>query len=281
MQKNRRNVKGHRRVYIQLLRLIPLALVIILCLFSYQIFMAKNRANLLQHNKNYIKDVAKQKADNIERLLKDGVGTVEMLSYLYSLQENTQKADMNILLRLQKNTDFDYLMYADASGLAEVGMVRGYMGRSRAMDCADKVYYEKAMNNQSGISCVQETFYDTTETYLAFYSPVLQENGEVKGLFVGFIGESHVQNTLLSEFYDYPGEGYLCNREGEILMSSDGNLYGEKLSEYTPFFGSLKEVETKKGGRFFDCLCVSDYNKGMGTCAEFSDYGKSKDYYGI
>ncbi|MDE6600696.1 MAG: response regulator [Lachnospiraceae bacterium] len=196
---------------------VPLVLIVLLFFYSYTV---QNQARIAEQNKNYAEDSMRQKARQVSGELENGVRIINAYAYFFndSLEKNTIEAQT--LAEMERNSVFDTIRFTDADGIT-------HLSDGRTVNSADREYYMRGMNGESGISVIFDERLTDEETRLVFYAPV-RMNGEIVGIIRGsYLAELYLKEILQTTYFGEPSTTWLCLPDGKVIASSDDLEYGE------------------------------------------------------
>ena len=133
--------KGSRNTVQVLLWTVMIAVMVLLFVH----FMQDNRQRILQQNANYVADSARQRASEIDRVLREASEQIGMLSYYLSDYLTAPVVTPEDLRRLEEHSSFDYVRFVNADGL-------NISSDGRENDATDREYYQEGMAGKGGTS---------------------------------------------------------------------------------------------------------------------------------
>ena len=205
--------KGSRNTVQVLLWTVMIAVMVLLFVH----FMQDNRQRILQQNANYVADSARQRASEIDRVLREASEQIGMLSYYLSDYLTAPVVTPEDLRRLEEHSSFDYVRFVNADGL-------NISSDGRENDATDREYYQEGMAGKSGTSVTLNSRI-TNETLVNFYTPVYYE-GQIIGVLRGvFLAQVRMQQLLESTFFGVEATTYLCLQDGTVIAGCGPDLY--------------------------------------------------------
>ena len=205
--------KGSRNTVQVLLWTVMIAVMVLLFVH----FMQDNRQRILQQNANYVADSARQRASEIDRVLREASEQIGMLSYYLSDYLTAPVVTPEDLRRLEEHSSFDYVRFVNADGL-------NISSDGRENDATDREYYQEGMAGKGGTSVTLNSRI-TNETLVNFYTPVYYE-GQIIGVLRGvFLAQVRMQQLLDSTFFGEEATTYLCLQDGTIIAGCGPDLH--------------------------------------------------------
>ncbi len=126
-----------------------------------------------------------------------------------------------VLKEMEENTAFDAIRFTNAQGL-------NLASNGDTNDSSDRAYYVRGMKGESGLEIVSESRL-TGKPMMAFFAPVYGD-GEITGMFLGlYFAEDYLQDMLSTSYFGEQAAVYLCARDGRVIASSSGEIYGQDL----------------------------------------------------
>lgn len=181
-------------------------------ILSIFVFTLRNRENITNNNREYLRDHTTQMALLVDNSLMQGVTNIQALSSLLSGILTSPELDIGRVQYLLDDSIFDFVEFADSEGMNH----NTTGGESYA---GDRRYYLEAMEGNSGIELIFNSR-ATNQTLLAFYSPVYYQS-EIIGSLLGIYNEAiHLDRLLATDMFGYDAAVYLCNEDGTIISSN-------------------------------------------------------------
>lgn len=201
-------------------------LVFVAVVATFTAFMQQTSQRIVSQTDQYITDAAQQTAKLVSTYLNNAQMDIETVAALASESSQVTNVieDSEWLSIVGTLAPFDTVEFVDSQGnlLARDGS---------EINVADRPYFTKAMEGQSGI----ETVFDsrlTHENLVCFYAPVRRGvDGPVIGLLLAHYHENRMTELLASSFFGYESSVHLVLPTGEIIASSDGSRAGDNLLE--------------------------------------------------
>lgn len=189
----------------------------------------QNEKRMLERNKTYAADSARQIAERIESEFSNAIRRVG--NYVYFLNISTEEPNITkeMLQGLEKNSIFDAFCFVDKKG-------ENLSSNGKVVDSSDRHFFSEAMEGRSGVEVVFDSKFANTTT-MVFYAPV-EHNGKIVGMLLGlYYAEKYLQNRLETTYFGEKANVYLCMPDGKIIASSNvEDKYGrdiiEELTEY-------------------------------------------------
>lgn len=201
-------------------------LVFVAVVATFATFMQQTSNRIVSQTDQYIADATQQTAKLVSTYLQNAQMDIETVAALASESSQVTNVieDGEWLGIVGTLAPFDTVEFVDAQG--DLLAVDG-----NKVNVADRPYFAKAMEGQSGI----ETVFDsrlTHENLVCFYAPVRRGvDGPVIGLLLAHYHESRMTDLLASSFFGYESSVHLVLPSGEIIASSDGARAGDNLLE--------------------------------------------------
>ncbi|MDE8702693.1 ATP-binding protein [Adlercreutzia equolifaciens] len=201
-------------------------LVFVAVVATFATFMQQTSNRIVSQTDQYIADATQQTAKLVSTYLQNAQMDIETVAALASESSQVTNVieDGEWLGIVGTLAPFDTVEFVDAQG--DLLTVDG-----NNVNVADRPYFAKAMEGQSGI----ETVFDsrlTHENLVCFYAPVRRGvDGPVIGLLLAHYHESRMTDLLASSFFGYESSVHLVLPSGEIIASSDGARAGDNLLE--------------------------------------------------
>lgn len=184
----------------------------ILAILSIVVFTLKNQENISSNNREYLLDNTSQMALLVDDSLLHGLTNIQALSDLAGELLTSPEIDVATLQRILNDSIFDFIEFADKEG-------KNHNTTGGVSEAGDRQYYLDAMRGNSGIELIFHSR-ATSETLLAFYSPVYYQDEIIGSLVGAYKGQNHLEKLLTMDVFGYPAESYLCNEDGLIIASN-------------------------------------------------------------
>ena len=220
--------KGNKRI-LSALTIIVAALSI----GSIVIFAVRNRENISRNNREYLLDNTSQMALLIDESMEEGAANIQMLSNLVSGTMTSPELDILQLQRILDHSIFDFIEFVDMEG-------KNHNITGDVSAAEDRQYYLDSMQGNSGLELIFNSR-ATTQTLLAFYSPVYYQEKMIGSLIGVYEGNSHLNRLLTMDVFGCEAEAYLCNEDGLIISNNQDidttgeipieTVFGPRLSE--------------------------------------------------
>lgn len=241
-----------------------IVLVTVVAIVTVVIFAIKNSENVVNNNREYLKDTTRQTAGQIHDAIEGGRTNITWIS---SVAEDTlisPRVDIKEFQNVLDSSMFDSIEYIDSKGYEHniLGSVA---------DVSDRECFLNSMKGESGIELVMNSPL-FGRTALRFYAP-LRYRDEIVGSIVGLYEAGNRLVKLLDQrLFNEKVEAYLCMSDGVIIASnmeidtSDGlsivDVLGDRVVHETDksrliYSGSLEVIEfeaNETGG----CVCGID-----------------------
>jgi len=194
---------------IRIVVFISAIIVIILAIIQ---FNASNNERISYLNASQVKDDTLKLSKEIDNLVSDRLADIKILSAFYSKSLTSPDIDIELLQKMTKDSNFDFMEFADAGGL-DHNITGG------TSDATDRKYYLDGMAGNTGLELIFESR-ATHETLLMFYSPVIFK-GRPIGVMIGVVqATGKIAKLIDVSYYDEQAEVYLCDENGNIIASN-------------------------------------------------------------
>ncbi|MCM1496429.1 MAG: response regulator [Bacteroides sp.] len=195
---------------------ILILLIAIFLLFRW--YSVSNSRQIENRNLNYAMDSARQTTLGISNEFANAQRRVRNYAYFLSVGMNEEEIDADMLLELESNVDFDSMRFINDRG-------ENLTSEGTVSDSVDRDYFEAGMQGESGCTMVLNSRV-TGRTTMVFYAPVRKDGGdsEVVGVLLGlYLAEDYLQEILETQYFGEEADVYLCNRNGDVIASSNDN----------------------------------------------------------
>ena len=197
---------------------VPLVLIVFLLFNSYTV---QNKERIAEQNKNYAEDAMRQKAKQVVGELENGVRIINAYAYFFNDSLTDDSIPTQTLAEIERNSVFDTIRFTDAEGIT-------HFSDGRTVNSADRDYYARGMQGESGISVLFDERLTDEETRLVFFAPV-RMNGKIVGIVRGsYLAEQYMKEILRTTYFGEPATTWLCMPDGRVIASSDDQDYGEE-----------------------------------------------------
>lgn len=198
-----------------------IVLVIIAGIFIFLWYTEQNRSRILERNRTYAADCARQTKVQIDETLNNALNRINTYAYFLGEGLSEPVISQEMLKEIEANSLFDAVMFTDAEGI-------DHATDGRTHDIAWRPFFIDGMSGESdSIVLFDSHFFD--ETMVCFYAPVRYE-GEIIGVLRGtYMAERYLQNMLSVTYFGEPAGVYLCAPDGSIVASSNGVAYSGNL----------------------------------------------------
>lgn len=233
-----------------------LAILIILILAQRE-----NYARQRQQIDGYIDELSERTAQHVGDILGDKKSAIESIAFLYGTSLKEPKVDYTYLATLEETSGFDRIRFVNLQG-------ESYTSEGKLTDVADREYYQKGINGESGITFVMNSRF-SNERMLGAYAPVYYGE-EICGVMVGFLEEDTVAQILETQLYDYPAE--------TMIIAGDGTVLGEYVEQEETAVKNIVTEMTGLRAKGSDTLSEA-LKKGEKThCILENDRGETQGY---
>ena len=204
--------------------ILPVLTVIVaaLSVLSIVTFAVRNRKNISDNNQEYLLENTRQTALLVDDSLEKGLANIQVLSRLVGGIITSPELDISLLQRTIGDSIFDFIEFVDMEG-------KDHNITGAVSEAGDRQYYLDSMQGNSGVELIFNSR-ATSQTLLAFYSPVYYQE-EMIGSLIGIYEESrHLDRLLTMDMFGCKAEAYLCNEDGIIISSNQGIDTTEEIS---------------------------------------------------
>ncbi|MBP3380027.1 MAG: response regulator [Ruminococcus sp.] len=214
---------------------IALALALIVAIFLlFSWYSNANLDRIERSNLTYAEDAAYQKANAVGSLFANAQRRIQNYAYCLSLGEYDLEIDADVLKDLEDNAVFDAIRFVNSDGI-------NLTSDGTTLDSSDRDYFAAGMRGESGCTIVFNSRV-TGKTTMVFYSPV-KYNGEVVGVLLGlYLAENYLREMLETTYFEEAADVYLCNRQGDVIGTSDGSSIEGTLPDVMKANGTIDDV---------------------------------------
>ena len=217
-------------------------LAAIIILFFW--FTAQNSRRTEEQNRNYAADSARMKSEQIDEELNNALNQISTYAYFLGEGLTEPVITAQMLERMEKNSQFDAIIFTDLNGIDHVS-------DGRTSDVADRNFYIDGISGNSSIEIVFDSlFFD--ETMACFYAPVYF-NEQIIGVLRGaFLAEEYLRSMLTTTYFGEEAQVFLCVPDGRVIASSDGTVYKEHLLDTLTETGIIDQTVASQARQIFD-----------------------------
>lgn len=187
-------------------------------------YSTANSKRIVNQNRNYTFDSARQTASHIEHEFNNAVNRISTYAFLLnaSMQDDTVTPEM--LHDIEENALFDAICFVNKEGI-------NLASDGQTSDDSDRDYYINGMQGKSGISAELDSRI-TNKNMVSVYAP-LRHDGEIIGVLRGvYSADSYLQQSLSITYFGEKADAFLCMSDGTIIASSKANdLEGNLLEQ--------------------------------------------------
>ncbi len=222
-------------------------------IFALFLFMYQNQNRILEQNKNYAADSARQNAKRVEGEFNSALQSINNYVYFFNSNQNKSVLDKDLLRDLEEHSMFDAIRFTKADGL-------NIASSGETSDSSDRSYFVKGMNGKTGLEVVEKSRL-TNRPMMVFYAP-LKQNNKIYGMLLGlYFADDYLQDMLSTSYFGEQADVYLCTVEGRVVASSGGDAYEGSLVDGLNKEGvidahtaaSVREIFQKGGEGVFSC----------------------------
>ncbi len=236
----------------EILYVLLLLLAMIILFYWYT---SQNRARVIEQNKNYASDSAKQTAEQINDEFDNALNLITAYSYLVGKSLTEPAITPQMLAEMEETSQFDNLFFTDLSGME-------YASDGRTANASSRAYFSDGINGNSNITIIFDPYF-SEETVTSFYAPVYFE-GKITGILRGvYLAEQYLQSMLDTTYFGEQADTFLCTPDGGVIANSDDQIYQGNLIDLLTESGVIDENTAAKAKDIFT-------NGGTGSfvCAE-------------
>lgn len=198
-------------------------LLLIGMVFIFLRYMNQNQTRVLEQNKNYAADSAKQTAERIKSEFDNAVQRIN--NYVYFLETGLDEPNVNkeILKSMEESSIFDAIRFINADGvnLTSDGILT---------DSSNRDYFHKGMAGKSGLEVILNS-HVTGKVMLGFYTP-LHYKGKVYGMLLAlYFADEYLKNMLVTSYFDELANVSLCMPDGTVIANSNGDVYDKRFPD--------------------------------------------------
>lgn len=198
-----------KKVYLEIGGGILLLLAVIFVFFQYS---QRNTSRILEQNKTYAADSARQTVRRIEGEFNNAALRLNNYAYLLSSGESAINIGTDLLKGMEENATFDAMRFTNADGV-------NLASDGATSDSSDREYFARGMNGETGLEVIFESRM-TNQTMMTFYAP-LKNNGEIYGLLLGlYFAEDYLRDMLSTAYFGEEANVFLCTPDGTIISCS-------------------------------------------------------------
>ncbi len=193
-------------------------IVVVLVFFWYTM---QNKSSILERNKTYAVDSARQMALKIDETLNNALSRINTYAYFLGESLSVPEVSLDMLKEIEANSLFDAVMYTDSEGI-------DHTPDGRTCDITWRPLYDEGMNGNSDSTIIFDPYF-FDETMICFYTPV-SFNGEIIGILRGsYLAEQYLQSMLSTTYFGEAADVYLCAPDGRVIAGSGSNIYDGNL----------------------------------------------------
>ncbi len=212
-----KNIRKHEKLFInskyrQMLKtVLTLLLVIIVALFSINLYSDKVERLLKDSTEINLIEMAKQIAHTVEEQINSEIAILEA-HVNSSFNSKIIEEDLKIkeLEDFAKNNDYARIYLVDLNGKAESsdGVIVNFF---------DNPYFQLARKGTSNISKVFRSIVDVGQIYVAYFVPVIKDD-KVIYVVAGTKTISNIENEISVPFYGGKGRIHIIDKSGEVVF---------------------------------------------------------------
>ena len=234
--------KMGKRKLLQKMVYVFILLLAIIVLFQW--FTVQNRKRMVERNKNYAADSARQTATRIDEEMDNALKLISTYAYFLGESLSEPKVTAEMLKKMEENSWYDALIFTDKNGV-------DHASDGRTVDVADREFFTEGMRGESGTSIIFDPrFFD--EAMACFYAPV-RCNGEIIGVLRGaYLAEEYLKNMLATTYFGERADVYFCTSDGMVIASSDDESHEGNLLEILLESGVIDQDTSNEAMEIFE-----------------------------
>ncbi|MDE6024455.1 MAG: response regulator [Lachnospiraceae bacterium] len=210
--------KKRKNLSLEILFSCLLLIGMVLVFFRY---MYKNRNRVLEQNKNYAADSARQISIHIKSELDSALLRIGNYVYIMNISLDESDVSKELLEDMEKKSVFDAIWFVNKDGI-------NLTPDGKTYDSSHRSYFSKAMEGERGLEIVFDS-HVTGQTMMTFYAP-LNHDGEIYGMLLGlYFAEDYLQDMLSTTYFQESADVSLCLSDGTVVASSNGAVYEGNL----------------------------------------------------
>lgn len=201
-------LKDHSKKADALLKILPLMILLIGIIIAFLQYLKSNEQRIHKQNDYYGEELICSTAELVTDIFSGNLKSIKNTAYLYGTSLSSPQVNMELLKRLEDNTDYDWIRFMALDGT-------DYTSEGKTADCADRDYFQDGIAGNSGITVIPSSRING-QTLIGFYAPVYV-NDEIAGLMVGFMSEETVTQMLETNLFGYPADTWICQKDGFVV----------------------------------------------------------------
>ena len=225
---------NNKQLIIDIIVIAVLIGLVVAAIFS---FARTNSKRVLEQTDSFIESAAIQTADRLNDMIYTAQQSVNLLSLLYSANDEGPTVDDTMLKRMIERSTFDYVEFIDKYG-------QDHTVGGLTADLSDREHFRDGMKGNSGTAVVRNSRI-TNETLIVFYAPAMY-NGEITGVFTGMMKADLLKERLSADYFGIQGNIYLIERNGDVILSTDKEETPNNLIAAFEKSGRFPETEMDK-----------------------------------
>ena len=224
----------------EILYVLLLLLAMIILFYWYT---SQNRARVIEQNKNYASDSAKQTAEQINDEFDNALNLINAYSYLVGKSLTEPAITPQMLAEMEETSQFDNLFFTDLNGME-------YASDGRTANASSRAYFSDGINGNSNITIIFDPYF-SEETVTSFYAPVYFE-GKITGILRGvYLAEQYLQSMLDTTYFGEQADTFLCTPDGGVIANSNDQIYQGNLIDLLTESGVIDENTAAKAKDIF------------------------------
>ncbi len=217
-------------------------LAAIILLFFW--FTDRNSKRTEKQNRDYAADSARMKSVQIDDELNNALSRINTYAYFVGEGLTEPVVTVQMLEKMEENTQFDAIMFTDANGI-------DYTSDGRTADVTKRHFYLDGISGNSGIEIIFDPHF-FNETMACFYAPV-QFKGQTIGVLRGaFLAEEYLKNMLGTTYFGEEAQVFLCAPDGRVISGSDGRAYKGPLLDTLEETGVIDQTAANQVRQVFE-----------------------------
>lgn len=134
--------KMGKRKLLQKMVYVFILLLAIIVLFQW--FTVQNRKRMVERNKNYAADSARQTATRIDEEMDNALKLISTYAYFFGESLSEPKVTAEMLKKMEENSWYDALIFTDKNGV-------DHASDGRTVDVADREFFTEGMRGKAAL----------------------------------------------------------------------------------------------------------------------------------
>ncbi|MCM1171484.1 MAG: response regulator [Clostridium sp.] len=218
-------------------------LVAIIVLFFW--FTSQNSKRTEGQNRDYAEDSAQMRAEQIDNELSNALNRINTYAYYAGESLDEPVVTVQMLKRLEENSQFDAIMFTDLDGV-------DHASDGREHDAAKRNFYIDGIKGNSNMDIIFDPhFFDNTVAW-CFYAP-LYYDGEIIGVLRGaLLADEYLKNVLATKYFGEEAQVFLCTTEGRVITSTNDTEHEGHILDILLAEGMIDKDVADQAHEIFD-----------------------------